>query len=429
MNATATTSPQPARASLGWAALRLQSDDELGSLVRDGYEQAFDAVVERHRAALLRYATTLVGPDRAEDVVQQAFEKALNHLRHDERELALRAWLYRVCHNLSINVLQRKGADYEQLDENYDGVPQPPDVFERGQNLRSVFKQVRGLPDRQRSALMLSAVGDMSYEQIANDMHVTPPVVRQLLYRARSTLRDALGAVVPAPVIRLWLSGASPDHSQIAELVAGGGAGAGVVKAGAAVLAASVVATGAGVTASHRQQSQATPSATHHAAPPAGGTAGSGTSAPGAAPGHRSGEHSGGGPGHGRDDSGGSGGSGGGDGGSSGGGSSGESEPGHGHGGSGSGGGEDESGGGQSGSGDGGSGGGEPGDGGGSNSGSEHSGSGSGEPGDGSGSTPGGSGSDDPSGGSDSSGGGPGPSGDSGDPHSGKSGGDKPELD
>lgn len=273
MTATPTTpSSGPARASLGWAALRLQSDQYLTDLVADGYEQAFDAIVERYRTPLLRYATALVGVDRAEDVVQLTFEKLLDRLRNDRRELVLRAWLYRVCHNASINVLERKGADYEQLDENFDGVPQPPDIVERRQSLRSVLRQVRGLPDRQRSALMLSAVAGMSYEQIAGDMHVSPPVVRQLLYRARVSLRNALGAAVPAPVIRLWLAGTTPDHSHIAELVAGGGAGAGVIKATAAVFAAGVVATGAGVTASQQGHSYRAAAEAKQSAPAAPGS-------------------------------------------------------------------------------------------------------------------------------------------------------------
>ena len=267
MNATATTAPQPARASLGWAALRLQSDEELGELVRDGYEQAFDAIVERHRgaaAALLDHA----GRRRP---------------RRGRRPAGVREGAATTCATTSASLpcapgstasattsrstcCSARGPTTSSSTRTTTASRSRPTWSSAARTCARCLKQVRGLPDRQRSALMLSAVGGMSYDQIADDMHVTPPVVRQLLYRARVTLRDALGAAVPAPVIRLWLAGAGPDHSQIAELVAGGGAGAGMVKAGAAVMAASVVATGAGVTASHRAHTTSTPTASHHSA-------------------------------------------------------------------------------------------------------------------------------------------------------------------
>ena len=85
---TETMNPPPAegfasRLFLG-PALRTQPDRRLVTLVRDGYETAFEEIVRRYGKALTRYAAAIVG-GRSEDVTQDAFSKALLALRRDSR--------------------------------------------------------------------------------------------------------------------------------------------------------------------------------------------------------------------------------------------------------------------------------------------------------------------------------------------------------
>ena len=76
-------------------------------------------------------------PSRAEDAVQQTFLQAFLALRDgSDREIALRAWLYRIAHNCSIDLLRKGSPDYEQLDLEYDGVAQPPTLFEQREEIR-----------------------------------------------------------------------------------------------------------------------------------------------------------------------------------------------------------------------------------------------------------------------------------------------------
>ena len=67
--------------------LSTQSDERLVDLVRAGSEPAFETIVERYRRALMRYVSRLLPPERAEDVVQQAFVKAYEAMRRDAAEL------------------------------------------------------------------------------------------------------------------------------------------------------------------------------------------------------------------------------------------------------------------------------------------------------------------------------------------------------
>lgn len=66
-------------------ALRTQPDRRLVSLVRNGYETAFEEIVRRYGKPLGRYAAAIVPSHRAEDVTQDAFSKALLALRDTDK--------------------------------------------------------------------------------------------------------------------------------------------------------------------------------------------------------------------------------------------------------------------------------------------------------------------------------------------------------
>ena len=105
--------------------LSTQSDSRLVDLVRAGYEPAFEAIVDRYRRPLLRYARRLLPAERAEDVVQLAFVNAYEAMRRDARELDLRPWLYRIAHNAALNALRDRGLHHTELADNWDGVERP----------------------------------------------------------------------------------------------------------------------------------------------------------------------------------------------------------------------------------------------------------------------------------------------------------------
>ena len=86
----------PARLA-GATLMRTQSDERLVDLVRAGNDGAFEAIVSRYSAPLLRYCKGFLPEARAEDTVQQTFVRALAALRESEAEMRLRPWLYRIA--------------------------------------------------------------------------------------------------------------------------------------------------------------------------------------------------------------------------------------------------------------------------------------------------------------------------------------------
>jgi RNA polymerase sigma factor (sigma-70 family) len=255
--------------------LSTQSDERLVDLVRAGSDPAFEAIVERYRRALMRYVTRLLPPERAEDVVQQSFVKAYEAMHRNSAELNLRPWLYRIAHNGALNALRDRGATHTELSDTIDGVERPDQAFERSVGLRELVVAVQALPERQRSAILLRELEGRSYEEIATALGVSDGAVRQLLNRARNSLRAAAAAVVPMPLVERVAASdsAEPVTARVAELVGlGGGALAMKVCATALVTGAAVVGGAAVVPDIGREQaSRAAGADAAHAAEAAGG--------------------------------------------------------------------------------------------------------------------------------------------------------------
>ena len=229
--------------------LATQTDTRLVDLVRAGYEPAFETIVSRYRAALLRYTERFLPHERAEDAVQQSFVSAYEAMLRDDAALNLRPWLYRIAHNASLNALRDRGLRHSELDESIDGVERPDQALERTQGLRDVLDAVQALPERQREAIVLRELEGRSYEEIASELGVTDGSVRQLLNRARNTLRAGATAVVPVGLLlRLpWVAPAEPLASRVAELGVGAGAGAVMAKVCATALVTGAVVGGVAV--------------------------------------------------------------------------------------------------------------------------------------------------------------------------------------
>lgn len=237
------------------------SDDDLVRLARAGNETAFDAIVHRYRAPLQAYCRRWVNAHQAEEVVQHTLMKAFMCVRDDGRPLVLRPWLYRVAHNAALNAVEKKGSDWEQLDENYDGVPQPPQVAEGRARFLKIVGEIGALPARQRQALLLNEFEGRCYAEIAAELGTSESGVRGLLRRARRQLRETAAAVLlPIPVLRELVrsdGGRALPVDRAGELIttagAAGGVGAagGFAKVAAGVLAAGTIASG-GTAIQHR---------------------------------------------------------------------------------------------------------------------------------------------------------------------------------
>jgi RNA polymerase sigma factor (sigma-70 family) len=226
-------------------ALRTQPDRRLVSLVRQGYELAFEEIVRRYDKALGRYAAAIVPRHRAEDVTQDAFSKALLALRDTEAEIELRPWLYRIVRNTALNDLRDQPA-VEALDETLPHLHTAHEEAVRREELRDLMSRLRALPEPQRAAIVMRELEGLSHEEIAAALGLSGGGARQTIYRARRVpfLKALLagGAVADAGAAGAGVAGAG--GAALAGGSAGGGAAMALKAAAATVLVAGTVGTG-----------------------------------------------------------------------------------------------------------------------------------------------------------------------------------------
>jgi RNA polymerase sigma-70 factor, ECF subfamily len=180
-------------------AYRTASDEQLVDLVRSGDDRAFAAIHERYEARLHSYARQLLGGAHhdAEEVVQDAFVRALKALRSDQRDMALKAWLYTIVRNRALDVLRRpvRTTDIEpHAPMLSDTGADPSERFARSEELDALVAGLKRLPERQRTALVLHEMGGASHRAIAQRLDVTTGGSKALVSRARAGLAQARAA-------------------------------------------------------------------------------------------------------------------------------------------------------------------------------------------------------------------------------------------
>ena len=149
----------------------------------------FEQVVEDHGPALLRFCAGRAGPDRAEDVFQESMIAALRAYAELRDPDAIRPWLFAIAARKAIDAHRaaaRAPAPVEDVDR-FAGEADPP-VFEAG-----IWIQVKSLPDKQRQAVGLRFLADMSHGEIGEAMGTSEEASRRNVHEGLRRLRRELG--------------------------------------------------------------------------------------------------------------------------------------------------------------------------------------------------------------------------------------------
>jgi len=160
------------------------SDSELIKLYRDGNEEAFEKLLNRHKARV--YTTIyLIVKDKytAEDLLQEAFIKAVKTIksgRYNEEGKFL-PWINRIAHNLAIDYF-RKDRRYptvvlEDGSTVFNTLEFAEDSFESAQIRKDTHAKLRELiqelPAAQKEVLIMRHYMDMSFQEIADSTNVS----------------------------------------------------------------------------------------------------------------------------------------------------------------------------------------------------------------------------------------------------------------
>jgi len=186
------------------------TDEELVLHAQKGSEAHFNALVDRYTQMVYRLAYGINGRSQdAEDIVQETFLKVFIHLdRFSPSKGTFKSWLLTIARNQSINVfslLKRNvlrvfnEGDSDQTSLQYSENPltehqqDVESLLSAKQEFFKVKQAIDELPERQKTALMLKAQENMSYEEIAAVLKTSVSSVESLIFRARRRLLEIIG--------------------------------------------------------------------------------------------------------------------------------------------------------------------------------------------------------------------------------------------
>jgi RNA polymerase sigma-70 factor (ECF subfamily) len=199
--------------TIGGAAPPLDLDAQLMLRVRDGDEQSFGVLLEKHRNPVIHFVFRMV-QDRAvaEELSQEVFLRVYRSRGTYEPTAKFTTWLFRIATHLALNWLRdgRHEKTHQRLDAprlaEKDGELSAREISDRAPSVeqRMVYQtrlqEVRDaiglLPEKQRAAVLMHKYQEMEYSQIASILDCSESAVKSLLFRAYETLRARLAHMV-----------------------------------------------------------------------------------------------------------------------------------------------------------------------------------------------------------------------------------------
>ena len=183
------------------------TDEELVSAHLQGLPGAFHRLYDRYRDRLIHFITRKTGdPDRAQDLVQEAFIRVTRHLHRFDTSKKFSTWIYTIAGNLSKNELRNRSRSplvlFQRLTNNWDDEHRPlqfedystkPDDLYRKRYLRRLVEDtVQTLPEHHQLVFRLRELEGKSYEEISDITGVNLGTVKSRLHRARNSFAQRI---------------------------------------------------------------------------------------------------------------------------------------------------------------------------------------------------------------------------------------------
>ncbi len=164
-----------------------------------------ETLFARHHAEIYAYLVRMVrDPDLAADLTQDAFVKAYRAYDALGQPDNPRAWLYQIAHRVALDELRRRKIVrfVPFVGQTRATAPSPEGLAMDARLSDELARALARMPERQRAALLLAEVHDLTGLELAAVLGVSHIAVRALLTRARESLRQALAAEQAASLER-----------------------------------------------------------------------------------------------------------------------------------------------------------------------------------------------------------------------------------
>lgn len=172
---------------------RMLTDEEIMAAIVAGDQRVYADTVRRHARPIAAYAYRMLGnASEAEDIAQETFLRLWTHAaRWQSGKAALSTWLHRIAHNLCIDFMRKckPSLAAELSDDLVDEQLTAENTLSTDSDNNMLQMALEKLPERQRSALVLTHYQGLSNKDVASILDVSVDALESLLARARRSLK------------------------------------------------------------------------------------------------------------------------------------------------------------------------------------------------------------------------------------------------
>lgn len=158
-----------------------------------GEETAFAQLVEQNQHLVFLHCLKIVKDEEiAQDLTQETFLHAFQHLDHFRMEARFSTWLWKIAHNLSLNYLRK----HTHQEKEYKEELLPPTFLEKHEEDEELMLAIRQameqLPEKQRIVFDMYDLQQLPQKEIAARLGISYGTVRSRLFYARKKIRQLL---------------------------------------------------------------------------------------------------------------------------------------------------------------------------------------------------------------------------------------------
>lgn len=185
----------------------MAEDKDILEGLLQGDKASFKQFYDRYSGKIFNTALGFVKNEQdAEEIVQDVFVKIYQSAAAFKGDSSLNTWVYRITVNKSLDFLRAKKSKKRFAFLTSIQEPESPDLpdfvhpgvlLEKQEDARFLFKVIDTLPDKQKTAFILSFVEGLPRQEVANVMEMSLKAVESLLQRSKQNLRKKLDKFYP----------------------------------------------------------------------------------------------------------------------------------------------------------------------------------------------------------------------------------------
>lgn len=166
--------------------------------------EEFESIYNEHKTLVFNVCLHYVlNREDAQDVAQEVFVKIYHHLSQYNPETAsLKTWIYRIAINQSLDFLKARKTKkrfgfmtslfHPESNEPLHEVSHPGIRMEDKESLESLLLIIHALPEKQKTAILLTKIEDRSQKEVAEIMNTSVKAVESLIQRGKQTIEKEL---------------------------------------------------------------------------------------------------------------------------------------------------------------------------------------------------------------------------------------------